>query len=176
LGEEHETTLATMGNLCSVYVSLGMLDQAEALRLKDLTISERVLGPEHPDTLNSFSNLGALLRKRGRCDEAVVYLERATTGTRKVFPADYEGLGFTLGWYGSCLSKLGRHPEGEAALLEARTIIVKKMGEEHPIAAQMALDLFNLYTAWEKDDPGKGHAAKAEEWKPKAAAPKPDAE
>ncbi|XVJ57954.1 MAG: serine/threonine protein kinase [Tepidisphaera sp.] len=169
LGEEHESTLSTMSNLCSIYIELGMLDQAETLRRKDLAISERVLGPEHPDTLISLSNLGALLRKRGRFEDAVATLERAVAGTRKAFPANYEGLGFTLGWYGSCLSKIGKHAEAEAALLEARSIIVNKMGEKHPIAKQMALDLVTIYGAWDKAEPGKGYAAQADEWKAKAA-------
>jgi serine/threonine protein kinase/tetratricopeptide (TPR) repeat protein len=176
LGEEHETTLATMNNLSSVYVNLGMLDEAVALRRKDLAISERVLGPDHPDTLISLANMGAMLRRQGRFDEAVVFLERSINGTRKAFPADYEGLGFTLGWYGSSLGKLGRHAEAEAALLEARSIITKKMGDEHPIAGQMAQDLATVYESWEKAEPGKGHAAKAELWKgksdPPAASPK----
>jgi tetratricopeptide (TPR) repeat protein len=152
-----------------------MLDQAETLRRKDLAISERVLGPEHPDTLISLSNLGALLRRRGRFEDAVATLERAVAGTRKAFPADYEGLGFTLGWYGSCLSKIGKHAEAEAALLEARSIIVNKMGEKHPIAKQMALDLVTIYGAWDKAEPGKGYAAQADEWKAKAGAATPDA-
>jgi tetratricopeptide (TPR) repeat protein len=176
LGEEHETTLATMNNLSSVYVNLGMLDEAVALRRKDLAISERVLGPDHPDTLISLANMGAMLRRQGRFDEAVVFLERSINGTRKAFPADYEGLGFTLGWYGSSLGKLGRHAEAEAALLEARSIITKKMGDEHPIAGQMAQDLATVYESWEKAEPGKGHAAKAGLWRgksdPPAASPK----
>jgi eukaryotic-like serine/threonine-protein kinase len=175
LGEEHETTLATMSNLSSVYVDLGMLSEAEALRRKDLEISERVLGPDHPDTLVSIANIGALLRRQGKYDEAIVFLERSIKGTRKAFPADYEGLGFTLGWYGSSLGKLGRHAEAEQALLEARSIITKKMGEEHPIAGQMARDLAAVYESWDKAEPGKGHAAKAAEWMTKAGTPKPEA-
>ncbi len=174
LGEEHQSTLATMSNLCSVYIDMGLLDKAEALRRKDLAISERVLGMEHPDTQISLANLGAVLRKRGRYEEAVTYLERSITGTRKAFPPDYEGLGFTLGWYGSCLTKLGRYAEAEAALIEARTIITKKMGETHPIAGQMARDLADLYEAWDKAEPGKGHAAQAAEWKAKTGTPKPE--
>jgi tetratricopeptide (TPR) repeat protein len=167
LGEEHQSTLSTMSNLCSVYVDRGMLDQAEILRRKELAITERILGADHPDTQISLANVGALLRKRGRFEEAIVFLERSIQGSRKAFPPDYEGTGFTLGWYGSCLSKLGRHADAEKALIEARTIVAKTMGDENPITREVTRDLVNVYEAWEKAEPGKGHAAAAAEWKGK---------
>ncbi|MBX3380149.1 MAG: serine/threonine protein kinase [Phycisphaeraceae bacterium] len=164
LGEEHQSTLATMSNLASVYKQLGMLDEAEALARKDLEIISRVLGEDHPDTIVSLANLGAQLRSRDRCAEALPYLERAIRGSRKMLPPDHEGTGFALGWYASCLSSLGRFAEAEPAMLEGRAIVAKKMGETNEITIQMTKDIVKLYQDWEKADPAAGHAAKAAEW------------
>jgi hypothetical protein len=73
-------------------------------------------------------------------------------------------MAFALGWYGSCLRDLGRLREAEPALIEGRAIIVRVMGEEHPIATQMSLGLAMLYEAWEKAEPGGGYEAKRAEW------------
>jgi len=170
LGEEHQSTLATMSNLASVYTELGMLDEAEALSRKDLEIVTRMLGENHPDTIVSLANLGAKLRRRDRCAEALPYLERAIKGSRQSLPPDHEGTGYTLGWYGSCLATLGRYAEAEAALLEGRGIVTKKLGETSNSSIQMARDLIKVYEAWEKADPGAGHGAKAAELRAKLEA------
>jgi len=52
-------------------------------------------------------------------------------------------------------------------------IIAKKLGPAHPITAAMARDLLDLYTHWEKDEPGKGHATKVAEWTAKLEAIQP---
>jgi len=167
LGEEHQSTLATMSNLAMAYTQLGMLDEAEALSRKELEIVSRVLGEDHPDTLVSLANLGSRLRMRGRCAEALPFLERAIKGSRKSLPPDHDGTAFTLGWYGSCLSTLGRFAEAEAAMLEGRGIVSKKLGESNDVSTSMTRDLIKMYELWEKAEPDHGHGAKAAEWKAK---------
>lgn len=163
LGEEHQSTLATMNNLASAYTQLKMLDEAEALSRKELEIVSRVLGEDHPDTIVSLANMGSQLRRRDRCAEALPFLERAIKGSRKSLPPDHEGTGFTLGWYGSCLAKLGRYAESEAAMLEGRAIVIGKLGETNEVAIQMTIDLIKTYELWEKAEPGSGHEEKATE-------------
>jgi tetratricopeptide (TPR) repeat protein len=170
LGAEHQSTLATMSNLASVYTQLGMLDEAEALSRKELEIVSRVLGAEHPDTIVSLANLGSQLRRRDRCADALPFLERAIKGSRKSLPPDHEGTGFTLGWYGSCLGRLGRFAEAEAAILEGRAIVIRKLGETNEVAIQMTRDLVRMYELWEKAEPGVGHGSKGAELKEKLEA------
>ena len=167
LGAEHQSTLATMSNLASVYTQLGLLDEAEALSRKELEIVSRVLGEEHPDTIVSLANMGSQLRRRDRCAEALPYLERAIKGSRKSLPPDHEGTGFTLGWYGSCLARLGRFAEAEAAILEGREIVIRKLSEKNEVAIQMTRDLIKTYELWEKAEPDHGHGSKAEELRAK---------
>jgi len=176
LGEEHQNTLSSMGNLAIVYKQLGMTDRAEALAREELAIVSRTLGEEHPNTIVSLANMGSMLRSQGRFAEALPYLERAISGSRKSLPPDHDGTGFTLGWYGSCLGKLGRYAEAESALLDGRGIITRKMGESHPIATLMARDLMKVYEAWETAEPAKGHGEKANEWRVKIEAMTPPLE
>jgi non-specific serine/threonine protein kinase/serine/threonine-protein kinase len=175
LGEEHKDTLASMSNLSTVYKQLGRHDEAEALALRALEISTRVLGEDHPDTIVSLANCGNLLRGRGKFDEALVLLKRAVDASKRALSPDNPGTAYALGWYSGCLASLKRSDEAEAALLEAHTLIETIQGPQSPIASQMKQQLEMLYDAWHKAEPGKGHDAKAAEWKAKRALALPDA-
>ena len=167
LGEEHKDTLASMSNLSSMYKQQGRHDEAQALAFRSLEISARVLGEDHPDTIVSIANCGNLLRGRGKFDEALVLLKRAVDASRRALSPDNPGTAYALGWYSGCLASLKRFDEAEAALLEAHSLIEKIQGPQSPVASQMKQQLEMLYTAWDKAEPGKGHDAKAAEWKAK---------
>ena len=72
----------------------------------------------------------------------------------------------------------------EGNLLEAHAIFLaaKNRGPSHKDTLECVKALADLYTAWDKAEPGKGYAAKAAEWKaamdaakpPEPAAPAPD--
>jgi hypothetical protein len=65
--------------------------------------------------------------------------------------------------------------EAEANLLEAYPILNKGRGEKHKETRDCAQAIADLYAAWDKAEPGKGHA-KAAEWVERAkAAPAEDA-
>jgi tetratricopeptide (TPR) repeat protein len=165
LGEDHQDTLTSLGNLRSVYAGLGLREQAVAMGRREVEASVRVLGEEHPDTLVALANFGNTLRGEDRCDEALPYLERAVRGSRKVLPPENPGTAYTLGWYGSCLASLGRFADGEAALLEAHAIITRVQGEDSRVGQQMAINLTELYESWNDSQPGKGYAEKATAWR-----------
>ncbi|MBL9030967.1 MAG: serine/threonine protein kinase [Phycisphaerae bacterium] len=167
LGEEHPDTLTSMGNLGIVYKELGRTQEADALNRKSVEISVKVLGENHPDTITGLANLGNSLRTQKKYAEAVHYLDRALKGARISHPPNHPGTAFILGWYSGCLRELGRYQDAEDYLLEARGIITRVMGEDHPIAGQMALQFQMLYEAWAKAEPDQGYDAKAALWKAK---------
>lgn len=169
LGEEHQDTLTAMGNLATVYRQLGLRDKGNDLDRRVLEISVRVLGEEHPDTIVSLANLGNSLRRQGEVQQAIPYLERALKASRKALPPDNPGTAYALAGLGVCLAETGRPAEGEPLLVEARGIIAKVMGEDSETCRQMDKDLTRVYELWEKSDPGKGHGAKAEALKERAA-------
>ena len=71
LGEEHPSTLTSMGNLASSYWSLGRFDDAVGLEEHVLAAQKRILGEEHPHTLTSMGNLASSYRSLGRFDNAL---------------------------------------------------------------------------------------------------------
>ncbi|MCC6230641.1 MAG: serine/threonine protein kinase [Phycisphaerales bacterium] len=169
LGPEHHETMTSVNNLAVVYFELGRVKESEALRRRDLEVSIRTLGEEHPDSITTQANFGAFLLKQKRFDEALPHLEKAVALSKKVLPPDSPGTAFALGWYGTCLTELGRFAEAEKPQLEARDIIGRAMPADHPIAGEMTKSLVQLYEAWDKAEPGKGHDAKAAEWRKKLA-------
>ena len=79
-------------------------------------------------------------------------------------------LGNLLGAHGKALTKLGKHAEAEAALLEAYNILHDAAGESHKRTLEAARALADLYEAW-------GKADKAAQWRAKApGAPPPPVE
>jgi len=81
-GQEHPSTLTSMGNLASTYRDQGRWKEAEELEVQVMETSLRVLGQEHPDTLTSIANLASTYRDQGRWKEAEE-LEVQVMETRK---------------------------------------------------------------------------------------------
>jgi hypothetical protein len=74
-----------------------------------------------------------------------------------------------VGLIGKCRAKMAKTPAefaaAEANLLESRSVFAKNRGDNDVETRRATQDLLDFYTAWEKADPGKGHDAKADEWK-----------
>ena len=65
---------------------------------------------------------------------------------------------------------MGALPFDPRELREAYTITVELRSEEHKAARETARALANLYEAWEKVEPGRGHDAASLEWSEKGGA------
>jgi tetratricopeptide (TPR) repeat protein len=174
LGEEHPDTLTSINNLGSLLRSQGNVAEAEPYVREALEKSRRVLGDEHPSTLGSIGSLGGLLRAQGKHQEAIDLLAPAEATARKKF------IGGNARRLADFLTALGRARVGagydaerftlaEANLLEAHPIYVaaKTHGPTHKDTLACVQALVDLYTAWDKAEPGKGFDAKAAEWKAK---------
>jgi len=70
LGQEHPSTLTSMGNLVSTYINQGRWKEAEELEVQVMETRKRVLGQEHPHTLSSMGNLASTYMSQGRWNEA----------------------------------------------------------------------------------------------------------
>ena len=66
LGQEHPSTLTSMGNLASTYQNQGRWKEAEELFVQVMETFKRVLGQEHPHTLTSMANLASTYRVEDR--------------------------------------------------------------------------------------------------------------
>jgi hypothetical protein len=78
-----------MNNLATIYHTQGRWKEAEELQLKQLEISQRVLGDEHPDTLISMNNLAFTFKEQDRVEEAMALLEDCTRMGRRVLGPDH---------------------------------------------------------------------------------------
>ncbi|MAG64035.1 hypothetical protein CMO84_11000 [Candidatus Woesearchaeota archaeon] len=64
LGDEHPSTLISIGNLGNLLQAQGKYDEAESLFREALAGFRRKLGDEHPHTLKTREALEALLEKQ----------------------------------------------------------------------------------------------------------------
>ena len=71
------------------YLRRGKLEEAEALRRRDLEGTEKALGAEHPDILTSVGNLAVSLIQRGKLEEAEALYRRALEGREKALGAEH---------------------------------------------------------------------------------------
>jgi serine/threonine-protein kinase len=157
LGAAHRQTLVTMDTLAGVYAQHGRPDEATALLREALAVQERTLGPDHPDTLHTLNGLASVAYMAGRYAEAVPVYDDALARLRPVGDEATLAVGLALRGRGSCLLKLERHDEAEAALLEAHAVLSQSVGN-HPQTRRTAERLVELYEAWDRP-------ADAERWR-----------
>ena len=60
LGPDHTSTLSTVNNLGTLYVTKASWIEAEKMYRRALAGKEKALGPDHTSTLNTVNNLGSL--------------------------------------------------------------------------------------------------------------------
>jgi hypothetical protein len=133
-----------------------------------------VLGEEHPNTLTFTGNLGRVLQQQGKHQEALDLLGPIEPSARKRFTGgNARRLADFLTTLGRARVGVGYDAErfalAESNLLEAHPIFVaaKGVGPAHKDTLACVQALVDLYTAWHAAEPGKGHDAKAAEWKAK---------
>jgi serine/threonine protein kinase/Tfp pilus assembly protein PilF len=171
-GEEHTDTVLATFRLGDLLRDQGRFTEAEPLLREAIDKGRRVWGEEHARTLWCMCSLASLREAQGRYQEAFDLLGPIEPAARNAF-TDYYTLRLP-----AFLAKLGRarvglgydadrFKLGEANLLEARQVFVKARGEKDTDTLDCVEGLINLYTAWDKAEPGKGYEAKAAEWRAK---------
>ena len=131
-------------------------------------LASRTTGPAvgagYPVVLSATQKLAELLLGQTRDAEAVEVLSAAEAAARKSYTGSNErSLGEFLQQLGRAQARLGRHAAAEATLLEAHDILSRA----RPPTESCARLLAELYSAWHREEPGKGHDAKAASWRAK---------
>jgi serine/threonine protein kinase/Tfp pilus assembly protein PilF len=173
LGEEHPDTLLSVNNLGMLLFDLQRFAEAEPRLREVLEIRRRTLGDDHVDTLISLGNLGTLLRDAGRLAEAEPYYREALDKRRRTLGEEHPHTLVSIGNMGILLTRQGRHAEAQSYLDESLEKRRSVLGAEHPLSRAAVGALVELHTAWDKSEPGKGHDARAAEWKSTLDAAKP---
>jgi non-specific serine/threonine protein kinase/serine/threonine-protein kinase len=158
LGEVHPETEMLYVALADVLRVQGKLGEAER---NARSVVERTKPTDDPELLALVARdvLGAVLVRQGRFVEALDVLEPVESDARRAF-GDPRRMTRLLTSIGIARAELGRHAAAEASLLEAyrlgsRDAVMRRSANESRAA------LLRLYEAWDRVEPGQGHAARA---------------
>jgi tetratricopeptide (TPR) repeat protein len=176
LGPAHPETLVYLHNLAGLALDQKKPAEAEQLYRQVIQSGSPTLGAEHPTVLSATRRLGAILLDQKRYAETVELLSAAEPAARKTYTgANERNLAPLLRNLGAARAQLNQFAAAETNLLEAHAIFSKTLGESHKDTRGCIQVLVDCYFLWDKTEPGKGHEAKAAEWKQKLGAAAPPA-
>jgi serine/threonine-protein kinase len=161
LGQEHPATLASLGDLASLYWYQRRLDEVEALDRRNLAICRRVLGAEHPDTLRALNGLATTLYSRGRYDQAAELFAEALPGSERLLGPDHPQTLRLVNNLASALSNLGRFEEAETLGRRAVEGRARVLGERHPDTATAVHNLGIILLRLGRYEAAEGELARA---------------
>ncbi|MFO0860067.1 MAG: serine/threonine-protein kinase [Phycisphaerales bacterium] len=172
LGQDHPQTLVAMSELEVLLQAQGKLEEAEPLCREALEKQLKIFGYESLDTMISVNSLGGLLIAQKKYGEAVSVMAPGQDAARKTLDGTARLHRYLLN-LGKARAGVGQFASAEGTLIEAQARAVKVRGATHKDTKSCEQALVDLYVAWEKSEPGKGHAGKAAEWRAKFDASPP---
>ena len=134
LGNDHPGLVPTLNNLATALRKRGAYDEAAALLQEASRIATTHLGDAHPLVAVCDVNMARVDLARGAPSAAAPLLRRALAIQRRAFTAGDWRIGLTLSLLGESLTRLGRFPEAERALVAARDGLRDVPGPEGRVA------------------------------------------
>ena len=119
MGEAHRDTLASLGELASLYRLQQRYDEAESLLVKAVEIARRALGDDDLAVGTYLYDLANLKKTRGEIAQAEPLVREALRIKRATLPKDHLEVAMMESFLGGCLTDLGRYDEAEALLVES---------------------------------------------------------
>lgn len=178
-GEDHQETINAIGTLGSILRDAGKLDEAEKYFQQYMEANQRRFGAEHANTLVAVLRMATLRVAQGKYPEAIALLTPLKNKLQEAIPGSVGVLrnASLLGLLGKAHTGLAKQPAdytaAEAYLLEAHATFAKNRGDRDKETRDWVQGLIELYTAWDKVEPGKGYDAKAGAWKKRLDAARP---
>ena len=126
-----------LNNLALAYADAGRMDDSVRALRSSLDISQQLLGKENPENLSTEHNLADVLVDAGRAQEALAMELRLLPVVQRVLGPRHFLIGVIRRTQGRALLQLGRRAEAQAALREARELLVEHVGESHARVAQV---------------------------------------
>ncbi len=163
-GQDNPDTLDALSASARLLLIQGKFDEAEGIYRDALERYRRVSGEDNSSTINAYSNLGEALRRGGKPSEAEPFLREALARAERVFGKDHRQTGGAHIELGRLLLDRHLYSEAERELLEAERVMSSASSVAPDRRIQSVEALRDLYKAWDKAEPGKGHDAKAAEW------------
>ena len=162
--DENPDRLLVMNYLGLLLLGTGRASDAEEMLREALSTRVRVSGPEHAETLVVQNSLGKALEKQRKLPEAEALFRDTLEKSRKSFGAEHPDTAIAMANVGGVLAAQAKFEEAEKELLEAQRVLAAAQGVSARVIAGNRKALLELYTEWEKAEPGKGHGERALEW------------
>jgi CHAT domain-containing protein/tetratricopeptide (TPR) repeat protein len=144
-GEATADILAALGLLERAHDRLAEFDQALALQLRALTLSEQIYGPQDKQTAIRLWRLGSTYLALARYEQALLLLRRALAISEKNESLEDAETARQMSAIAATLSKLARHEEALALKLRVLAISEKVNGPDHTETATSLNNLAQTY-------------------------------
>jgi len=145
LAKDPELQSQMMNVMGNVYVSLGLLPQADALLRKSVEIRRRTLGAKNADTLKSMHDLAGVLVEESRYPEAEKWCRQALDSRRQVLGAEHRDTLNSMTQLALILNDEGRYAEAEKLHREALEVATRVLGPQDGVVRRtrqnLAIDL-----------------------------------
>jgi len=171
LAEADEDLATLANNLCTIYYSLGQLDQALAFQLKAVAIREKVLSAGHPDLATAYNNLSQIYQALGQLDKALEYEEKTIKILEAVLDANHPTLASAYNNLSSIYKALGQMDQALEFQLKTSAIFEKVLSPDHPSLATSYNNLSLIYKNQGQLDQALEYQLKATEIFEKVLAP-----
>ncbi|RYP78486.1 hypothetical protein DL771_000439 [Monosporascus sp. 5C6A] len=145
LGQEHPSTLASMGNLASTFWSQERCKEAEELVVQVMEIQKRVLGHEHPSTLTNMANAALTFMNQGRLQEAKKLIVQAVETFERVFGREDPSTLTCISFLARIYSYQGQWQKAQELEMQVVEMRKKVFGQEHPDTLTSMADLASTY-------------------------------
>ncbi len=131
-GPDHPDVVALLNNLGILVREQGEAGEAEALHRRALEIGAKVLGSRHPDLASVWFSLGRALAVLGRRGDAIAAFEQAVEIHRAARGDSFFEIGRALVQIGELERQNGRLEAAAASLAQARQVLERSVGKDHP--------------------------------------------
>jgi tetratricopeptide (TPR) repeat protein/class 3 adenylate cyclase len=108
-----------------------ILDRAEAMMIRALTIREEFLGPDHPDVAESLSNVANLYFVQADYARAEPLCKRSLTIREEVLGSDHPDVAESLHNLAELYLKQGKYDKGESLSKRSLAIREEVLGPDH---------------------------------------------
>ena len=170
---DHPYVATGLNNLALVLQDRGDLVAPEALFRESLAMRRRLYPEGHVSIATDLNNLAGLLLARNEPARAEPLYREAAELYDRTQGAGFWRTGIARLGLGRSLTALGRFAAAEPELVAAEKILATAQGVPAGRHQQCVEALVALFEAWDKVEPGRGHAAAAAEWRARQESPQP---
>jgi len=170
---DHPNVARGLNNLAVLLQARGDSSGAESVARESLGMYKRLVPGDSLDVALGLNNLAALLQARGDPAGAETPAREGVAMYERMSGKDAFSTGNVRLKLGRALAGLNRFAEAEPELIETERVFSTARGVPPGRHKQCIEAIMALYESWDKAEPGKGHDAKAAEWKAKLDAMTP---